>query len=150
MVTENNNAIWEEQVLASDLWSVAKSLTPMSDEEQLAAWKQAVSVLHDFGKLAETLHNDALLLACTDAMTRATEELVRVEDRLSRPEGENLHPRERERLLEMIERCDALSNAHWLVSANSLASGYVGVIEEMKEEADESLDRYRAECGLED
>ena len=51
--------IWtEENILASDVWRVEKSIEPLSDEEQLAAWKQAVSVLGRLGGLAETLRND--------------------------------------------------------------------------------------------
>jgi hypothetical protein len=79
----------EEHILASDLWGVEKVLEPMSDqEEQLAAWRQAVSVLGDLGKLGETLGNDPLLLALTDAMVRAKEELARAEDRVARTRGE--------------------------------------------------------------
>jgi hypothetical protein len=38
--------------------------------------------LGDLGKLGETLGNDPLLLALTDAMVRAEEELARAEDQL--------------------------------------------------------------------
>ena len=141
--------------LASDVWGVAKSLTPMSAEEELEAWEQAVAALHDFGKLAETLHNDPLLLALTDAKDRAEEELERVQDRLARPEGETLHPREHERLMAMIARCDALDAAYWTVSGQDWQNvekktSTLAGLQAMREEAHAQFDRYRAECGLED
>ena len=93
-MTQNNNNIWEEeQVLASDLWSVAKSLTPMSSEEELEAWRKTVKVLDNLCGTADGLVLEPLILALADAKTRSEEELERVQDRLSRPEGENLHPR---------------------------------------------------------
>ena len=50
------NGTWtEEYILSSDVWGVEKSITPLSDEEQLAKWGQAVAVLGDLGPLAETL-----------------------------------------------------------------------------------------------
>jgi transposase-like protein len=48
-------------------------------------------------------------LACL--MDEAEEELERATDRVERPEGEELHPRERERLSAMLTCSDALSNA---------------------------------------
>ena len=110
-------------------------------------------MLHDFGKLAETLRNDALLLALTDAKDRAEEELERAQDRLSRPEGETLHPREHERLEAMLRRSDALGNAYWKIFAEDWPAAenkaaILDTLKEMREEADEAFDRYRAECGI--
>lgn len=42
--------------------------------------------------VADALLLDPLILALTDAKVRAEEELERLEDRLSRPDGEQLHP----------------------------------------------------------
>ena len=151
---ENNNAVWEEgYVLASDVWRVGKSLTPMSGEEELEAWEQAVSVLHDFGKVAETLRNDPLLLALTDAKDRAQEELARVQDRLSRPEGAKISPPERERLQEMWKRSNAISNAWVLMVTKDNEERLdhaedLAILEAMRDEVNEALYRYRAECGF--
>jgi hypothetical protein len=158
-MTENGvQDLWRSEdpleELASDLWGVSKAISAMTDEEELRAWEQAVAVLHDFDKLAETLHNDPLLLARTDAMTRAEEELTRVYDRLSRPEGERLHPRERERLEAMIKRSDALSNAYHAIEEQNWKGGEsqrkraLEVLREMGGEVDEQFDRYRVECGI--
>ena len=155
-MTENNNTVWEEeQILASDVWAVAKSLTAMSGEDELEAWRKTVKVLDNLCGMADGLVLDPLILALTDAKVRAEEELARARDRLSRPEGEKLHPREDERLQHMLRRCDALGIAYlkiveedWPAAENQAA--ILATLKEMREEADEVLDRYRAECGLED
>jgi hypothetical protein len=158
-MTENGvQDLWRSEdpleELESALWCVTKATSAMTDEEELRAWEQAVAVLHDFGKLAETLHNDPLLLVCTDAMTRAEEELTRVHDRLSRPEGERVHWRERERLEAMIKRSDALSNAYHAIEEQNWKGGEsqrkraLEVLREMGGEVDEQFDRYRVECGI--
>lgn len=138
--------------LASDLWAITKAHSAMSNEEQFEAWMQAVPVLHDFGKLAETLHNDALLLAVTDAKDRA-EELDRAFDRLNRCNGEQLRSREEKRLRAMIARCDALSNAYqtvlreeWVCRANQEET--LATLKELLDEANEAFRRYRLEVGL--
>ena len=68
----------DEEYRASDLWCVEKAIMPLSDEEQRDKWEQAVAVLKDLGKLAETLWNDPLILALTDALVRAEEERARL------------------------------------------------------------------------
>jgi hypothetical protein len=150
-MTENGN--WIEEYPAHDLWRIAKSIEPLPDAEQLAKWEQAVSVLRDLGKLAVTLSSDPLLLALTDAMDRAEEERERLKDRLSRPEGAQLHPRERERLMEMLGRCDALNSASLLVRGDATTEGgaeEAAIIAAMEEEANEQFELYRAEVGIPD
>ena len=162
MMTDHGGRFRSEEPLeelASDVWAAHKAIGAMPDEGALEAWEQAVGVLHDFGKLAERLRNDALLLACTDALTRAEEELERVQDRLGRPESGELHPREEERLKGMLRRCDALSNA-WVVmhdhdprrvAATPRPDHFaeLAILEGLRNEANEALTRYKLEIGLE-
>ena len=110
-------------------------------------------MIHDFGKLAETLHNDPLLLAMTDAKDRAEEELERARDKVNRPEDAKLHSREWERLQEMWRRSNAISNA-WVLLATKDNEERVdhaedlAILEAMRDEVNEALYRYRAECGI--
>jgi hypothetical protein len=112
-----------------------------------------VAVLEALCPMAETLCLEPLLLALTDAAERADEEVARSTDRLHRPEGEELHPRERERLEAMLMRSNALSNAI-AVRVNHDNPGRYGyteemaVLEELRREADEALERYKAEVGF--
>jgi hypothetical protein len=71
--------------------------------------------LGDFSKFGETLGNDPLLLALTDA-TVCAEEVARAEDRLARPENAELHPREEGRLERLLRRSDTLGFAYAAVS----------------------------------
>ena len=144
----------DEECRASDLWCVEKSITPLGDGKQLAKWEQAVAVLGDLGKLAETLWNDPLILALTDALVRAEEEKARLEDRLSRPEGEELHSREDHRLKDLVRRADALRMAATAVEddkgwtdAESRART-LKTLEELRAEATEAFERYRFEVGV--
>jgi hypothetical protein len=149
-----NNATWsEENILASDLWRVEKVPEPMSLEEERAAWKQAVSVLAELGKLGETLRNDPLLLALTDAIVRSKEELARTEDHLERPEGAELHPREHERLKGLLRRSDALGYAHTALydaewKNTEIKERALEIVENMEKEATEHFKRYRLEVGI--
>jgi hypothetical protein len=144
------------EVLASDLWSTTKAHSSMTNEDPLEAWKQAVSVLHDFGKLAETLRNDALLLAVTDAKGRAEEEFDRAFDRLSRAEGEQIRPYEEEWLKRLLRRSDALTDAYYCVEDHEpgrvphTKAQMLEVLDELKREASEAFSRYKLEIGLED
>ncbi len=138
--------------LASDLWSAGKSISAMSDQEQLEAWRQAVEVLHDFGKLAETLHNDPLLLAVTDAKGRAEEEYARSRDRVHRPEGAELGDFEKETLTALLRRSDALNSAvvaleDWS-AIPAVRDEALKVLKDMRDEAGEAFERYRLEAGL--
>jgi hypothetical protein len=148
------NGTWmEEYILESDVWCVEKSITPLSDEEQCAKWRQAVAVLKDLGPLAETLWNDPLILALTDALVRAQEELARAEDRLASPEGAELHPREEERLRGMLRRSDALSFAHAAASYEKWANADIKAstletLEGLLREANEQFARYKQEIGI--
>jgi hypothetical protein len=82
------NGTWtEEHYLASDLWGTEKSLTPMTLEEELQAWRTTTNMLNSLCEMADALMLDPLILAIADALGRSREELRRVEDRLSRPEG---------------------------------------------------------------
>jgi hypothetical protein len=67
------------------VWSIPKSLEPMSAEEERTAWRKTVKVLDNLCGLADTLMLDPLILALTDALMRSKEELARAEDRLARP-----------------------------------------------------------------
>ena len=143
----------EENILASDVWGVETSIEPMSDEERLAAWKQAVSMLGDLGKLGETLGNDPLLRALTDAMVRAEEELARAEDMLARPEGAELHPREEERLQRLLRRSDALGFAYTALSGEEwenadTKAAALEILGELLKEANEQFHRYKQEVGV--
>jgi hypothetical protein len=80
-------------------------------EEELRGWREFVKVLDGFCQVADGLNHARLILALVDAKVCAEEELERATDRVERPEGEELHPRERERLSAMLTRSDALSNA---------------------------------------
>lgn len=145
----------EENILASDVWRVEKSIKPMSDEEQLAAWRKTVKVLDGLCGLSDTLMFDPLILALTDALMRAKEELARAEDRLGRPEGAELHPREEKRLRGMLERSNALGYAHTAVSDEEwaypdLKAAALEILEEMRKETDEQFDRYKQEVGVSD
>ena len=111
--------------------------------------------MHDLGKWSETLSNDAVLLVWTDTKEQGEEELARVQDRLSRPEGAKLHPREDERLQDMLGRCDALDAAYWTVVEEDWKNvekntSVLAVLQEMREEVNEAFNRYRHEVGLED
>jgi hypothetical protein len=96
------NAWYEEQILASDVWSIPKNLEPTSAEEERASWRKTVKVLGGLCSLSDTLMLDPLILALTDALMRSKEELARAEDRLARPEGAELHPCEHERLKRLV------------------------------------------------
>ena len=88
----------EEHILASDLWGRgegARAREPGGASRGVEASRRGVGRPR---QVRETLRNDPLLLALSDAMIRAQEELARAEDRLSRPEGAELHPCEHERL----------------------------------------------------
>jgi hypothetical protein len=141
--------------LASDLWAVPKAISDMSDLEQLEAWYQAVDVLGTFGKLAEVLHNGALLLAVTDAKERANEEMNRAVWRRIRSEGAALHPSEEHRLTELLSRSDALNNAVAAVEddgemVEQIKAQTLEVLRPLRGEAAEAFARYRLEIGLED
>jgi hypothetical protein len=149
------NGIWTEEYPAHDLWAVEKSLTPMSPEEEREAWAKTVGILDSLCGMADSLLLDPLILALTDAKGRAEEELSRVEDRLSRPEGAQLHPREEERLRRLLGRDDALGTAHLFVSDakaiyTDARAHTLAVLEEMHKEVSEQFERYRAEVGLRD
>jgi hypothetical protein len=80
------NVTWKEEgILASHLWSIPKSLEPMSAEEERTAWRKTVKVLDNLCGLSDALMLDPLILALTDALMRSREELARAEDRLARP-----------------------------------------------------------------
>jgi hypothetical protein len=116
------NPTWSEEYPAHDLWSIEKSLTPMSPEER-EAWRKTVGILKGLCTMADALVLDPLILALADALTRSREELARIEDRLSRPplgKGEpwprdKVHPREDERLMRMLRLSDGLGTASWLI-----------------------------------
>jgi len=142
--------------LHSDVWGIGKSdFSGYTPEEELKLWREAVKVLDGFSQVADGLNHAPLILALVDAKVRAEEELERATDRAERSgaEGEELHPRERERLSAMLTRSDALSNA---IAArvdhdHPERSGYakqMAVLEELQREANEALERYKAEVGF--
>jgi len=107
------NATWtEERVLASAQWSAGKSMGPMGAEEELEAWRTTKRVLDGLCGMADAPMLEPLILDLADVLGRRTrEELARAEDRLSRPEGAQLGPREEERLRGLLRRSDAFSHA---------------------------------------
>lgn len=146
----------EEHILASDVWSTEKSITPMSSEEEREAWRTTVKVLGGFCTVADGLCLDPLILALSDAITRAREELARIEDRLSRPEGAQCNPREHGRLTGLLRRSDGLGTASWLIqnyaaevkSPGADISEEVAAVKPAAEEAGEQFTRYREEVGV--
>jgi hypothetical protein len=99
------------------------------------------------------LHHEPLILALVDAKVRAEEELARVEDRVERPEGVQVSPREDERLMALMRRTDALSNAcaameDWGSASPTYLARYLEVVKEMHVQAHEAFLRYRREIGL--
>src|SRR5215211_151008 len=98
-------------------------------------------------KLGETLRNDPLLLALTDALVRSKEELARTEDHLARPEGAELHPREHECLQKLLQRSDALGYAHTALydaewENTEIKEQVLEIVENMQKEATEHFERY--------
>ncbi len=145
----------EELILASDLWSAEKSLTPMTPDQELEAWRTTTRMLDNLCGMADALMLDPLILALADALTRSREELRRVEDRLSRPAGAQLGPREEERLRYLMRRSDALATAltaveHEETPYPDVMAEYLGVLRKDFEEASEQFRRYRDEVGVPD
>jgi hypothetical protein len=152
-MTENNIEVWAP--LASDLWGIEKSFGEYTPAEEQKVWREAVRVLDGFCQVADGLNHEPLILALVDAKVRAEEELRRAQDRAERSEadGADLHPRERERLEDMLMRSNALSNAIAVRvnHDNPERYGYaeeMAVLEEMRRETDQALERYKAEAGL--
>jgi GrpB-like predicted nucleotidyltransferase (UPF0157 family) len=88
-----------------------------------------------------------------DAKVRAEEELARARDRAERPEGVKVSPREDERLMDLMRRTDALSNAcaameDWCAGTPEYLARYLEVLKEMHAQANEAFLRYRREIGL--
>jgi hypothetical protein len=109
---ENNSTKWVwEEPLASDVWGIEKSFGEYTPEEEFKAWREDVAVLEGFCQVADGLNHEPLILALVDAKVRAEEELERLRDRVERLEGVQLSEREDERLLGLMRRSDALSNA---------------------------------------
>ena len=145
----------EEHVLASDLWAAGKSMEPMTAEEELEAWRKTTRALDSLCGMATGLLLEPLELALADALGRAREEERRAEDRLSRPDGALLGPREEERLRALMRRSDALGNALDALEDEESAypdvmAEYVEVIREDFGQAHEAFSRYRDEVGLPD
>lgn len=103
--------------------------------------------------MADALMLEPLILALGDALGRSQEELRRAEDRLSRPEGARLGPREQERLKGVLVRADALSGAldaladeEWPAPGHK--AEYENILREMHRDAQEAFARYRSEVGI--
>ena len=147
------NGTWTEEYLASDLWAGEKNLTPMSPEEELTACRKTVGMLDNLCGMADALMLVPLILALGDALGRSREELARVEDRLSRPEGAKLAPREQERLRGLLRRSDTLSVALDAVRSDEspyadTKDEYLEILRKEYEEASEQFMRYRTELGI--
>jgi hypothetical protein len=140
--------------LHSDVWGIGKSdFTEYTPEEELREWREAVKVLDGFCQVADGLNHSPLILALVDAKVRAEEELARAQDRVERPEGVEVSPRERERVSALLTRSDALSNAIGVRERYDTPErlGYaeeMAILEEMRREADEALERYKGEIGF--
>jgi pterin-4a-carbinolamine dehydratase len=134
--------------LHSDVWGIGKSdFTEYTPEEELKEWREAVKVLDGFCQVADGLNHSPLILALVDAKVRAEEELERAR------EGVQLSPREDERLMDLMRRTDALSNAcaameDWSSDSPTYLERYLEVLKEMHREASEAFLRYRREVGL--
>ena len=142
-----------ENVPTSDVWGIEKSMGPMTPEEELQAWRKTTKMLDSLCGMADGLMLEPLILALADALGRAREELARVEDRLSRPEGAELGERERERLMGMLRRADAFgmgmdAYAHDPHDDRESREEVLTVLQEAHKEAGERFRRYRAECGI--
>jgi hypothetical protein len=154
-MTENNNTeVWGEIGTPTDLWMIGKAFGEYTPEEELELWREAVNVLEGFCQVADGLNHEPLILSLVDAKVRAEEELERAQDRAERSgaEGVQLSEREDERLMTLMRRADALSNAcaameDWDSEPEFLAR-YLSVITEMRVEAHEAFLRYRREIGL--
>jgi hypothetical protein len=85
-MTQNNNhsAFVEEVTLATDLWRREKYMPSKPVRQELQAWGKACAILRDLLGLAETLQNERLELALSDAFEWASEEFERVQDRAER------------------------------------------------------------------
>jgi hypothetical protein len=150
-MTQNNNhsAYVEEVTLASDLWRREKYMPPKPVRQELQAWGKACAILGDLLGLAETLQNERLELALSDAFERASEEFERASDHAERLSvGGDLLPRERERLTAMMRRSDAPSSAWTLMEEAGGKAEEVDILKGMSQEARESFHRYRGEVGI--
>jgi hypothetical protein len=142
--------------LHSDVWAGGASksdFTKYTPEEELKEWREAVKVLDGFCQVADGLNHSPLILALVEAKVRAEEELERAQDRVERPEGVQLSPREDERLMALMRRADALANAcaameDWSSGSPEYLARYIGVLTEMRTEVHEAFLRYRRELGL--
>ncbi len=148
------NGTWLED-LSSDVWGEGKSMEPMTPEEELAAWRRTTRALDSLCGMADGLMLEPLILALADALSRAREEERRAADRLARPEGALLGPREEERLMTLMRRSDAFNNALVALEGQEHAypdvkAEYIGVLEEAHREAHEQFWRYRTEVGIPD
>jgi len=130
-------------------------MSAMAPEEELQAWRTTTQVLDSLCGMADGLVLEPLILALADALDRAREEERRAEDRLTRPEGALLGPREEERLRALMRRSDALSHALCVVEEDDHAypeikAEHLRVLEGEHGEASGAFRRYRAEVGLPD
>ncbi len=156
-MTENGTRLED---LSSDLWGQGKSMEPMTPEEELEAWHTTVAMLGHLGAMADDLMLEPLILALGDALRRSNEELRRAEDRLTRPAGEELGPRERERLMGLLCRCDAFGMGLDAYERDprkrnprdnaETREEVLGILREEYDRAREKFYRYRAECGIPD
>lgn len=142
----------EEHAPASDVWGVPRSLTPMTVEEELESWRRTTRVLDFLCTMADRLMLEPLTLALADALGRAREEERRAEDRLTRPEGEHLGPRERARLLRRSDAFGQAMDAYELDPHGDAETREetLEVLRGAHREANEQFRRYRAEVGLPD
>ena|SRR5829696_9898028 len=152
MTEPNNTEVWGEVGTPTDLWIIGKFFGEYTPEEELELWREAVDVLDGFCQVADGLNHEPLILALVDAKVRAEEELERATDRAERPEGVQLSEREDERLMTLMRRSDALSNAcaaveDWSANPEDIAD-VLEILTEMKTEAHEAFLRYRREIGL--
>lgn len=110
-------------------------------------------MLRNFGKLAETLRNDPLLLATTDALYGAEEELARAWERTKRQgsPGAPLTKREEDVLDFLLRRSDALGNAYTaLLDSGRGSAKELEDLQWVCDDATEHFTRYKLEWGLSD
>ena len=152
MTEPNNTEVWGEIGTPTDLWSVSKSLTFADPDEAAQAWRKTVRTLEGLCQVADALTLEPLQLALVDALARSGEELERALDHEERPEGVQLSEREDERLITLMRRSDALSNAcaaveDWSANPEDIAD-VLEILTKMRVEAHEAFLRYRREVSL--
>jgi|SRR5215212_2161426 hypothetical protein len=153
-----------------DLWLLhpgARFDEDLQGEEGVRLWEEAANGARAVADIVSngpgTIRaNAALTTLVWDAAARAEVALERAIERLQEPRVRTVRtpetepePEAEERLRELLERCDALGNAYAAVLGEDVPNAEakaktLGVLQEMKEEAQETFRRYKQEVGIPD